>query len=341
MKVSNHKAPFVTRYESEGCRYVVKAIRVHEFGPPEVMRLEEVPDPKPGAGQVVARVEAVGVNPVEAYMRTGTYARKPSLPYTPGTDAAGAVESVGTGVTIKEGTRVYTSGSVTGVYAEKTLCVEADVHQLPDNLSFPQGAAINIPYASAYRALFQRAHAAAGETVLVHGASGGVGVAAVQLAHAAGMRVFGTASSPKGRQLILQQGADEALDHKAADHMDKVTALTGGHGVDVVVEMLANVNLGRDLQVLAAGGRVVIVGSRGSVQIDPRDTMTREAAILGMLLFLASERDLRAIHSALFAGLKNGTLRPVVGKEIPLAEASRAHKEVIESNAYGKIVLLP
>ena len=319
----------------------MKAIRVHEFGPPDVMRLEEVPDPKPSSGQVVVRVGAAGVNPVDAYVRAGGYARKPTLPYTPGTDAGGVVESVGADVTIKEGTRVYTSGSVTGVYAEKALCKEADVHELPQNISFSQGAGVYVPYATAYRALFQRAHAAAGETVLVHGASGGVGVATVQIARAAGMKVIGTAGTARGMELVIQQGAHEALDHKSPDHMDRVLSLTQGRGVDVLVEMLANVNLGRDLHVLAPGGRVVVVGSRGPVQIDARETMVRDAAILGMLLFLTSERDLKAIYSGLFAGLVNGTLRPVVGKQLPLAEAPKAHRDVLEAGAYGKIVLIP
>jgi len=314
---------------------------VREFGPPEVMRIEEIADPKPGDGQVVVKISAAGVNPVDAYVRSGNYARKPSLPYTPGSDAGGTIESVGPGAKIKAGTRVYTSGSLTGVYAEKALCLEADVHELSERISFSQGAAIYVPYATAYRALFQRAHATAGETVLVHGASGGVGVAALQIARAAGMRVFGTAGTPKGRELVVQQGAFAVLDHKAADHMENVLNLTEGRGVDIILEMLANVNLGRDLQVLAPGGRVVVIGSRGQVQIDPRETMTRDAAILGMLLFLTPERDLKAIHSALFAGLDNGTLRPFVGKELPLSEAARAHQEVLQSNAFGKIVLLP
>jgi NADPH2:quinone reductase len=305
------------------------------------MRVEDVPDPKAEAGQVVVRVRAAGVNPVDAYVRSGSYARKPALPFTPGTDAAGVVESVGSGVRIKDGSRVYTSGSLSGVYAEKALCQEADVHPLPEKVSFSQGAAINIPYATAYRGLFQRAHASASDTVLVHGASGGVGVAAVQIARAAGMQVIGTAGTQKGREMILKEGAHEALDHKAEDHFEQALALTGGRGVDVILEMLANVNLGKDLRILAPGGRVVVIGSRGTVQIDPRETMTREAAVLGMLLFLASEHDMRAIHGALLAGLENGTLRPVVGKELSLAEAPKAHHEVLESSAYGKIVLLP
>ena len=319
----------------------MKAIRVHEFGPPDVMRLEEVPDPEAGVGQVVVRVRAAGVNPVDAYVRAGSYARKPSLPYTPGTDAGGVIESVGKDVTLNVGTHVYVSGSVTGTYAEKALCLEADVHELPSAVTFPQGAAINVPYATAYRALFQRAHATPGEFVLVHGASGGVGIAALQIARAAGLRVLGTAGSPKGMELVLHEGAHYALNHQAPDHFEQALTLTGGRGVDVVLEMLANVNLGKDLKILALGGRIVVVGSRGPTEIDPRDTMIRDAAILGMLLFNIPERELKAIHCALFSGLENGVLRPVIGKELPLAEAPKAHEAILKSSAYGKIVLIP
>jgi NADPH2:quinone reductase len=305
------------------------------------MHLEDVPDPKAGAGEVVVQVRAAGVNPVDAYVRSGVYARKPDLPFTPGMDAAGIIESVGPGTKTRPGTRVYTSASVSGAYAEKTLCREEDVHELPANVSFSQGASLGVPYATAYRALFQRAHITPGETVLVHGASGGVGIAAIQIARAAGMHVLATAGSPEGRQLVLKQGAHSALDHNAPDHIDETMKLTGGRGVDVVLEMLANVNLSKDLKALALGGRVVVIGSRGQVEIDPRDTMVREAAILGMLLFNVQERDLKAIHSGLYAGLENGTLRPVVGQEMPLSEAARAHRAVIETRANGKIILLP
>ena len=305
------------------------------------MRLQEVPDPEAGVGQVVVSVRAAGVNPVDAYIRAGNYSRKPALPYTPGTDAGGVIESVGKDVTLNVGTRVYISGSVTGAYAEKALCLEADVHELPSTVTFPQGAAINVPYATAYRALFQRAHAAPGEYVFVHGASGGVGIAALQLARAAGLRVLGTAGSPKGMELVLHEGAHYALDHRAPDHFEKALALTDGRGVDVVLEMLANVNLGKDLKILAPGGRVVVVGSRGQIEIDPRDAMIHDAAVLGMLLFNIPERELKGIHCALFSGLENGVLRPVIGKELPLAEAPKAHEDVLKSNAYGKMVLIP
>ncbi len=318
----------------------MKAIRVKEFGGPEVLRLEDVPTPKPGPGEVLVRMHAAGVNPVETYIRAGKYARLPELPYTPGNDGAGVVEQVGVDVgEFKPGDRVYTAGSLSGTYAEFALCKNEQVHPLPANVSFAEGAAIGTPYATAYRGLLQRAVAEPGETVLVHGASGGVGTAAVQLACAHGLRVFGTAGSDEGLKLAREQGAHEVFDHRVPDHFEQIMKTTSERGVDVIVEMLANVNLGKDLTILAKGGRVVIIGSRGPVEIDPRNTMQRDADIRGMILPNTPPEEMASIHAALVAGLENGTLRPVIGNEFPLAEAAQAHRAVMEPGAMGKIVL--
>ncbi len=320
----------------------MKSIRVSQFGDPEVMGMEDVPDPSPGPGEVVVTIKAAGVNPVDTYIRSGTYASKPALPYTPGMDGAGEVRAVGEAVTsFQVGSRVYVAGSLSGTYAEEGRCAEFQVHPLPDRASYQQGAALGVPYGVAYRALFMRAKAKPGETVLVHGATGGVGIAAVQLARGAGLKVIGTGGTAKGRELALEQGAHHVLDHRSPDYLDRVLAVTRGRGVDVVLEMLANVNLGRDLKLLAYGGRVVVIGSRGAVEIDPRDAMGRDASILGVVLFNATRTDLAEIHAALGAGLESGTVRPVIGREIPLAEAAVAHREVMASGAHGKIVLIP
>jgi NADPH:quinone reductase len=321
----------------------MKAIRVHQFGGPEQLKLEDVPDLHPGPGQVVVKVRAVGVNPFDTYIRTGTYAVKPQLPYTPGADAAGLVASVGSGLNrVKVGDRVYVAGAISGAYAEQALCQEAQVHPLPSNVSFQQGAAIGVPYATAYRALFHKAEIRPGESVLIHGASGGVGTAAVQLARAHGATVIGTAGTNEGRELVRKEGAHYVLDHHAADMAEQLSKLTDGKGVNVILEMLANKNLGRDLTMLTKFGRVVVVGSRGPVEINPRDGMGREAKIIAMTLLNVSPEDLASIHAALVAGLENGTLRPIVGKELPLREAARAHEEVMKpSGAHGKIVLIP
>ena len=318
----------------------MKAIRVHEFGGPEVLCLEDVPTPKPGPGQVLVRLHAVGVNPVDTYIRSGSYAAKPSLSYTPGADGAGIVEATGEEArSVISGTRVYVAGSVTGTYAEFCLCGTKQVHRLPDQVNFQQGAALGIPYATAYRALFQRARARADETVLVHGATGGVGIAAVQMARAAGLRVIGTGGTDAGRKMVREQGAHLVLDHHAPDYLKEIGALTEGRGVDVIIELVAHVNLGKDIGILAKGGRVAVVGSRGPVEINPRDAMSRDAVILGVMLFNASESEMAGIHGAIVAGLENGTLRPVIGREYPLNQAAQAHQAVMESGALGKIVL--
>lgn len=321
----------------------MKAIRVQEVGGPEVLLLKEVPDLKPGPGQVVVRIRAAGVNPVETYIRAGTYARKAVLPYTPGTDGAGTIESVGEGATrFKPGDRVYLAGSLSGTYAEQSLCEEWAVFPLPAHVTFAQGAAMHVPYATAYRALFQIAHARGGDTLLVHGASGGVGIAAVQIARAAGLRVVGTVGSDRGKKLVADEGAHEVINHTSPDHFDQALALTAGRGYDVILEMVANINLGRDLPILAHGGRVVIIGSRkGTPEITPRDIMGKDGAILAMSLWNTTQADMRSIHAALVAGLENRSLRPVIGQEFPLAEAPRAHVAIMEPGAHGKIVLIP
>jgi len=318
----------------------MKAIRVHQFGGPEVLRWEDVPDLKPGRAQVLIRTRAVGVNPVETYLRAGANP-KLLLPYTPGTDAAGEVLAVGHAVSQwRPGARVYTSGTASGAYAEMILCAVDDVHPLPERLPFAQGAAVNIPFATAYRALFQRARLVPGEMVLIHGGSGGVGTAAIQLARNAGLKIIATAGTPKGEELLRQLGAHHVLNHRKPEYLSEIMTITEGRGVDAILEMLANVNLGKDLGVLAMNGRVVVIGSRGKVEIDARDTMMRDADIRGMLLFNVPAKEKASIHAALGAGLANGTLTPVIGQELSLAEAARAHDQIMMPGAHGKIILL-
>ena len=240
---------------------------------------------------------------------------------------------------IKAGDRVYLAGTITGAYAEKALCTAAQVRPLPAQLSFAQGAAVHVPYYTAYFGLHNRARALPGEVLLVHGASGGVGLAAVQIARAGGLTVIGTAGSERGRRLVTDQGARHVLDHTQEGYLDEIKALTGGKGVHVILEMLANINLPRDLGALAQDGRVVIIGSRGPVEIDPRLTMVKNLSILGMSLSNATETETARLHAALGAGLANGILVPIVAQEFPLADAPRAHEAIMASGAHGKIVL--
>lgn len=320
----------------------MQAIRVHAFGGPEALTLDELPDPKPASGQVLMRVHAAGVNPVDTYIRSGKYATLPKLPYIPGTDAAGTIEALGDGVTQwKVGDRIYCDKPAPGFgsYTTHSICDANHVHRLPDNVSFAQGAAVNVPYGTAYRALFHRAHPKPGETVLIHGATGGVGLAAVQLAIAHGCVVIGTGGSERGRELVAKQGAAHVLDHKSKDYLDKLMKLTNNAGVNVIIEILANVNLDNDLKVLAKFGRVVIIGNRGRIEIDPRQTMGKESSILGMNYWAGGDAAVAEAHHAIVAGLANGTLRPIVDREYPLVEAGKAHEDVISDGSSGKIVL--
>jgi NADPH:quinone reductase len=265
----------------------VKRIRVHAFGDPEVLKLEEVEDLRPDSQQVLIRVRAVGVNPYDTYARTGNYgARTPTLPFTPGSDAAGIVEAVGADVNdIAPGDRVYTSGTLTGAYADLTLCKPSQVQPLPVQADFAQGAALFVPYTTAYHSLFQIARGLPSESLLVHGASG---------------------------------------------------------GVDVILEMLANVNLSQDLSMLAPRGRIVVIGSRGNINITPRDLMVRDASVTGMQLWNLSEMEFRKINRAIYAGVENGSLRPMINREIALADAAEAHRRVMAPGAHlGKIILVP
>ncbi len=319
----------------------MKAIVVREFGPPEVMKLEDVDTPQPTGTQVLVRVRAIGVNPVETYIRSGVYASVPPLPYTPGKDAAGIVEAVGGEVTKwKAGDRVYTAQSVSGTYAEFSVCEEIDLGRLPENVDFPQGAGIWTPYATSYRALFQKAHAEAGETVLIHGASGGVGIACVQWAKDRGLTVIGTASSEEGKQLVAEQGADNVFDHSKEGYFDEIKAVTGGKGVKVIIEMLANVNLAHDFEVLAMFGRICVVGNRGSLDFNPRLIMGKDATVTGMALYNAPRAAFNEIHAAIFEGLSEGYLRPVIDRKMPLEDAAKAHHAVVEEKSAGKIVLV-
>jgi NADPH:quinone reductase len=241
---------------------------------------------------------------------------------------------------VKPGDRVYTARTITGAYAEYALALEEQVHPLPAKIDFKQGAGIWVPYGTAYHALYHAAEAHACETVLVHGASGGVGIAALQIARAMGMKVLGTAGTPNGLKIATREGAHLVFDHRKTGYQEEILQATSNCGVDIVLEMLANVNLPYDTKLLANNGRVIVIGSRGEVTINPRELMARRASIRAFTLWGITPVEEADIHSGLFAGLENGTLRPVVGKEFPLAEAARAHKEILESGSTGKIVLI-
>ncbi|XP_048354005.1 quinone oxidoreductase [Sphaerodactylus townsendi] len=324
-------------------RAVMKAVRVFEFGGPEVLKLQsDVSLPVPKAKQVLIKVHACGINPVETYIRNGTYPRKPALPYTPGSDVAGVIEAVGDHVTtFKTGDRVFTFHTISGGYAEYTIASVDTVFPLSDKLDFKQGAAIGIPYFTAFHSLFQKGDAKAGETLLVHGASGGVGIAVCQIARAYGLKVLGTAGTEEGINLVLKNGAHKVFNHRKKDYLVQIKETTGDQGINIIIEMLANVNLASDLLLLTQGGRVMVVGSRGPIEIDPRETMAKESSIRGVSLNAASQEELGECAASILAGIEAGWLKPAIGPEYPLKKATEAHRDIIHSQgALGKMVLV-
>jgi len=322
----------------------MKRVEIREHGSDDVLRFVEAEAAPAGPGQVQVQIHAAGVNPADTYVRAGNYEfLKPELPFTPGYDGAGIVTGTGPGVThVKNGDRVWVStipARTLGTYAQVMVCEAGVVHRLPDHLSFEEGAALGVPYTTAYRALFQRGHALPGEVVLVHGASGGVGLPAVQLAAAHGMTVIGTAGTPEGLELVAQSGATHTLDHTQPAYLERIDELTDGHGIDLVVEMLANRNLQDDTGVLARNGRIVVVGSRGPIEINPRSLMVAEADIRGTALWNMTPADFEEAYSAIDKLLQAKEIRPVVGRRFALAEAADAHRFITTSPARGKVIL--
>ncbi|XP_063795137.1 quinone oxidoreductase-like isoform X2 [Pseudophryne corroboree] len=267
------------------------------------------------------------------------------MPYTPGSDVAGVVAHVGNNVTsFKKGDRVFTTGTITGGYAEYTVAAGNTVFPLPEKLNFKQGAAISVPYFTAHRALITKARGRPGEVVLIHGASGGVGIAACQLARAYGFKVFGTAGTDEGLNIVLQSGAHKAFNHRDKDYIEKIQEAAGGDGVNIILEMLANVNLSNDMKILSVGGRVIVIGCRGNIEINPRETMAKETVITGvsLLVHMANKEDWKETGAALIGGMEAGWLNPLIGPEYPLEKTVQAHEDIIQgTGATGKMVLVP
>ncbi len=322
----------------------MKAIQVTEFGGSEQLHYKEIEDVIAGKGEVCVQLHAAGVNPSDTYTLTGTYAFCiPQLPYTPGSDGAGIVEAVGEGVTnVCVGDRVFVASlksGGTGTFASKIVCDSASVHPLPEAVTFEQGAALGVPALTAYRALFQRAGLREGQTVLIHGASGGVGLLVVQMAKAVGAKVIGTASKPQGKELVRQAGADTVIDHVTDETIQYVLEVTDGRGPDVIIEFLANVNLETDLKMIAQFGKIVVIGNRGSIEINPRLAMQKECDILATALWNTPQEDYVKLIEGVGDMLASGDLRPIIGTTLLLEQASEAFEMFAKGCNNGKLVL--
>merc|ERR1712002_398595 len=321
----------------------MKAVRVHRFGGPEVLQVDaNVPVPEVGDDQVLIRVVFAGVNPVETYIREGQYSRLPDLPYTPGSDAAGYVQQLGRNVTtLKVGDRVFVSGTSTntGSYSQYVVSDSTYVFPLHPRLSFAQGASLGVPFFTAYKALILRARTRPGEVVLVHGASGAVGTSAVQIARALGAIVVGTAGTKEGMDVVSKCGAHHVFNHNHKNY-DKKMVEHLGTGFDVIIEHLANINLGHDIQMLKEKARVMIVGCRGAVSINPRHLMLPEASIRGVSLGSTTPTEWSEMGAAIVAGIEAGWVSPVINEEYTMDQVAQVHHDIVHSKgAKGKLVL--
>lgn len=323
----------------------MKAMRAPQFGGPELLRLEDAPDPQVKEGHVVIRVKATGVNPADLVRLSGRYPQTLPLPYIPGTDVCGEVEAVGAGVThVRVGNRVFGRSLNGGGYAEKASLPGSEAIPLPANLSFAEGAAIPVPFYTAYVALHHKAALKAGETVLVSAGGGGVGVAAIQLAKAAGARVFTTVGSREKAEGTRALGADVAINYKTQDFAAEVQKLTDSNGANVIIENVATDNLAKDFVALARYGRIVLIGT-GTGKA-PEATFAVSAALMkdttihGMVLG-NSAASIPDIASALTAMFAVGTLKAIVHKSYLLSAAPQALQDLLAGKVFGKLVLVP
>jgi NADPH:quinone reductase len=324
----------------------VKAVRIHEYGGPEVLVYEEVPTPEPGPAQILVRVEAATVNPVDVAVREDRFPTPKAPPKTLGSDGAGVVEQVGSDISsVKPGDEVFFSGlgvGSEGSYAEYALIAEAQAVPIPAGLTFVDAAALGMAFPAAYYGLVTRGAVQAGETVLVQGAAGGVGSASVQLAVALGARVIGTVNGAAEADLVRGLGAEATIDYRTEDVVARALELTGDKGPDLVHELVISVNLPADVRLLATGGRIVCTGQgpspEGTVPIG--EALAKDATLLFMNLNNAKRAGVAAIAREVAQMVAEGRVKPVIGEKLPLAEARRAH-ELLAGSHLGKIVLLP
>ncbi|MFK4951978.1 NADPH:quinone reductase [Lactococcus garvieae] len=321
----------------------MKAIEVSEFGNSNVLKYKELKDPVMKDDEIYVALKAAAVNPVETYVRQGTYAQLPSLPYIPGKDGAGIVKAVGKRVkNFKVGDRVFVtvdSDAQFETYAQAITCKATEATLLPENMTYSQGAAVGSSGLTALYALKQKAALKSGEYILVHGATGGVGTLVLQFAKLYGAKVIATAGSENGLEILKKLGADYVFNHHAEGYIKEIQDVTKNHGLDVIVEMLANVNLQKDLEVIGNNGRIVIIGNRGEVTINPRVLMMKGAHITGLMLANITPEEVEKNTQLLLQGLSEG-VKPVIDKVFPLEQAARAQDYIMENKgSMGKIIL--
>lgn len=339
----------------------MKVIEVKRFGKPEVLVVREQPEPKAAAGQVVVRVHAAGINFADILMRLGLYTNTPKPPFTPGFEVAGTVEAVGAGVDwLRVGERVMASTFPGGGYAEKVAIPADRALPIPAEMSFEDAAALPVNYLTAYQALTYMAHLRRGERVLIHAAAGGVGLAAIQLSRLAGAEIFGTASASK-HDFLRGQGVAHPIDYHTQDFEAEVKRLTGGEGVDVVLDAVGGVSYRKSYRLLRHGGRLICYGLSAAVPEKGRSLKAVAAwwntPSFNALNLILHNRAIIGVHLGTFARAHPavvrswmeellrlyaaGQIKPHIGATFPLAEATLAHHFIHDRKNTGKVLLIP
>ncbi len=324
----------------------MKAVFVHEFNLDVGMQVDEVEDVKAGPGELLVKTGASGVNPVDVAIRAAKhpYAKLVTPPYIPGAEAAGEVIALGEGVEgFKVGQRVF--GRVMGGgYAELVRLPANTAAELPDNYSYEEGAGLTVAFYTAWNALVIKAEAGPGETVLVQGGAGGVGMASIQLAKRMGCRVFTTVSSKEKADFCKSLGADETINYREENFAERCMELTDGRGVDIIVELAACDNFDRDLDAIRVDGRVIVIGTgtgKGpTAEFRVPSVMMKDAHILGLAvvnLFPKMPEVVRRFSPI----LREGSLKVHIDSSVPMADSNAAHEVVLGGKFLGKIVLTP
>jgi NADPH:quinone reductase-like Zn-dependent oxidoreductase len=343
----------------------MRAVVITEHGGPEVLVVQERPDPPVGTGEVRIAVKAAGINFADTLARTGLYPDAPKVPCVVGYEVAGEVESVGDGVqSVKPGDRVLAGTRFNG-QAELVTVRENLVYALPDRLSFEEGAAFPVNYATAQAGLVVMGGLTAGERVLIHAAAGGVGISATQIAKRIGAEVFGTASATK-HDAIRAQGVDHAIDYRGQDFAEEVRRITGGEGIDVALDALGPSSFRKDYRLLRPGGRLIMYGASELQAGETRSVPTALRTLakgpfasmpwwkglgvlsenkgvfgLNLLAWWDAEGSLDRVIEPLIAQLEQGELKPVVAEAFPFDRAPDAHRFIAERRNIGKVVLVP
>lgn len=324
----------------------MRAVRVHELTGPSALRIDEVPEPKVGPGQVLIDVRAAGVNFPDVLLSRGLYQFKPSPPFSPGAECAGIVREVGEGVTtVAPGDRVAAT-TVSGAFAE-TVCLPAPVViKLPDGVSFEVGAATPLTYGTTYHALVDRGSIAAGEKMLVLGAAGGVGIAACEIGAVLGAHVIAAASSDEKLAFCREHGAREGINYAREDLKDRLKAMTSGNGVDVVYDPVGGPLAEAALRGTAWKGRYLVIGfTSGEIPRIPLNlVLLKGCAIVGVFWGSFAARDPagnRENAAAIFRWVAEGKLRPAIDEVLPFERATEALERLEQRKVKGKLVLVP